>query len=206
MRAYACPLALWTLAWAALTLRVRAHQSIHMGVCYDHRAMDKKWKGRINMLYLGHFTTEEECARVVAQAREKIARESYPQNATSAQTAHHPLPVKSGASRDKTPRHHRAPPPPPAGPPPPPPPPPPPEDGAELSSYAHAAVTTRGSPRGAQSEYRGVCWDKNRKAWKGRVGVGNGASKYLGYFDDEIECAEACDAEVIRHGAQAAPQ
>eukprot|EP01047_Picozoa_sp_COSAG01_P049264 COSAG01_NODE_4869_length_4666_cov_7.693891_1_plen_82_part_10 len=51
-----------------------------MGVCYDHRAMDKKWKGRINMLYLGHFTTEEECARVVAQAREKIARESYPQD------------------------------------------------------------------------------------------------------------------------------
>ena len=40
------------------------------------------------------------------------------------------------------------------------------------------------------STYSGVCWDKDRKRWRGCIYL-NGKTKYLGLFTSEIEAAKA---------------
>lgn len=48
------------------------------------------------------------------------------------------------------------------------------------------------------SKYRGVCWHKRDKKWQARIWF-EGNSKYLGYFDNEEEAAEAYQ-EALKNG------
>ena len=49
--------------------------------------------------------------------------------------------------------------------------------------------TSRRKTKGS-SKYTGVCWDKHAKQWKVAIRV-DGKRKYLGYFKDELEAAQA---------------
>jgi len=51
--------------------------------------------------------------------------------------------------------------------------------------------------RGRSSKYRGVCWLKQRKAWRARIEV-HGKREHLGYFDSEERAAEAYDKRALR--------
>jgi len=44
----------------------------------------------------------------------------------------------------------------------------------------------------SSSKYKGVCWNKRRKSWVVRIQA-NFRSRFIGYFDDEIEAAKAYD-------------
>ena len=46
--------------------------------------------------------------------------------------------------------------------------------------------------KGCSSEYKGVCFHKIWKRWQAKL-VLNRKTRYLGYFDNEIEAAEAYD-------------
>jgi len=48
----------------------------------------------------------------------------------------------------------------------------------------------RGEP--LTSNYKGVCWEPQRKKWLAMIHK-QGGTKFLGYFDDEVEAARAYD-------------
>lgn len=57
---------------------------------------------------------------------------------------------------------------------------------------------------GHYSKYKGVTWYKSKKKWAALI-MANRKSKFLGYFDDEIEAGRAYDAAAReRHGKFAA--
>ena len=49
----------------------------------------------------------------------------------------------------------------------------------------------------SSSQYKGICWNKRQNAWTARIKLSNifgeSFSKFLGYFEDEIEAAKAYD-------------
>jgi len=51
-------------------------------------------------------------------------------------------------------------------------------------------VVKGGTTKKGSSKYVGVFWNKERNKWKVKIGI-NGRSKFLGYFDDEEEAAQA---------------
>jgi len=52
---------------------------------------------------------------------------------------------------------------------------------------------------GCSSQYRGVCWRKNRKKWRAHCNI-DGNVKFIGYFDDERDAAIARDTYVFSRG------
>ena len=50
-------------------------------------------------------------------------------------------------------------------------------------------------PREKVSEFAGVSWDRRAQKWRAQV-----RRKWVGYYDDEIKAAEACDDEVHAAG------
>ena len=50
----------------------------------------------------------------------------------------------------------------------------------------------QGSRRDSTSRFKGVSWLKGAEKWMAQIHV-NGKSKYLGYFDDEIQAAKTYD-------------
>lgn len=50
----------------------------------------------------------------------------------------------------------------------------------------------RASRKNSSSQYKGVCWDKERNKWVAIIGF-NGKHKKLGRFDNEEEAAKAYD-------------
>lgn len=59
-----------------------------------------------------------------------------------------------------------------------------------------ATVSQNGAnsgPRGGTSPFKGVLWHKNAEKWQAYIQV-NYLRRHLGYFDDEMEAAQAYDA------------
>ena len=48
----------------------------------------------------------------------------------------------------------------------------------------------RNKKKNCSSQYKGVCWDKQKNKWKANIAI-DGKSKHLGQFDTEEEAAEA---------------
>ena len=60
-----------------------------------------------------------------------------------------------------------------------------------LRVVSHRENTTFGTlKRDTSSKYTGVYWNKNAKKWKAQIKI-NGKQKHLGYFNSELEAAEA---------------
>lgn len=58
----------------------------------------------------------------------------------------------------------------------------------------------RGAPSDGKSKYKGVCWFKITGSWKADISV-NKKRTFLGYFDSEIDAAEAYNKAAIElHG------
>lgn len=54
---------------------------------------------------------------------------------------------------------------------------------------------------GKSSQYKGVSWHKKTNRWRVRAANHSGYTEIIGYFDDEVEAAEAYDTFVRReHG------
>jgi hypothetical protein len=51
-------------------------------------------------------------------------------------------------------------------------------------------------PRSGTSRYRGVAWNKAQRKWTATRNV-NGVSKFLGYFESEVEAAQVADRAAI---------
>jgi hypothetical protein len=47
------------------------------------------------------------------------------------------------------------------------------------------------------SQYKGVCWDKDRKMWRAYIKI-NGKCKFLGYYSAEEDAALAYDAAALK--------
>lgn len=62
---------------------------------------------------------------------------------------------------------------------------------AKMSKLPLKKKTKKQGKKGS-SKYRGVCWLKERKAWRARIEV-NGKREHLGYFNTEEEAALAYD-------------
>ncbi|KKN85803.1 hypothetical protein LCGC14_0276100 [marine sediment metagenome] len=58
-------------------------------------------------------------------------------------------------------------------------------------------MANRRKSRGCSSRFKGVCWDKEHKKWRVRIGV-NGCSRHLGYCDDEMKAALVYNKEAIK--------
>ncbi len=52
-------------------------------------------------------------------------------------------------------------------------------------------------PKGV-SKFKGVSWAKSRTIWEARIGV-NHRLIFIGYFENEIEAAEAYDKAALKH-------
>lgn len=52
--------------------------------------------------------------------------------------------------------------------------------------------------RGGTSQYRGVCWDKRRNAWRAAV-KSNQVTYNLGYYNNEVDAAIAYNIAAIKH-------
>jgi hypothetical protein len=84
-------------------------------------------------------------------------------------------------------------------------------DAAALERDGHQALLSLPSegqqqhqPRALTSQYRGVCWDKQRRKWIARI-TRDGKKHSLGYFEVEEDAAKAYDAAALeKDGHQAA--
>lgn len=61
---------------------------------------------------------------------------------------------------------------------------------SEMSSGMRKAKTFRGQP--CSSRFKGVCWDRSKEKWLAHIKKDR-QHRNLGYFDDEIDAAEARD-------------
>lgn len=52
--------------------------------------------------------------------------------------------------------------------------------------------------RNKTSQFKGVCWDKQRNKWESKIRV-DGIRQRLGFFSDEVEAACAYDTAAIKH-------
>lgn len=70
---------------------------------------------------------------------------------------------------------------------------------ANLRSAAH---NQNGYNKGKRSDnksgYKWVCWQANRRKWKGQVSI-NGVNTHVGLFDDPLVAHEACRKVAERH-------
>ena len=48
------------------------------------------------------------------------------------------------------------------------------------------------------SKYKGICWEKDKHRWRGRISINN-KSKHLGFFDDEKAAARVYNKAAKKH-------
>ena len=66
-------------------------------------------------------------------------------------------------------------------------------DNLRLATYQQNKANST-SARGSSSKFIGVSWNKFSKKWSASIKL-DGKSKHIGYFDSEVEAAEAYDNE-----------
>lgn len=66
-----------------------------------------------------------------------------------------------------------------------------------LRICTHAENMLNWDNKRGRSQYRGVSWDRSRKAWKAQIQVRN-KNRFIGRYSIETQAAKACDLEAIK--------